>query len=390
MISTFRTQLKQLPRTMSTLSSSRLVIEKSPSARSCPPVNQLVFGKTFTNHMLTVPWTQAGGWGTPKIEAYRPFTLEPSAVVFHYAPSLFEGLKAYRNPRGDILLFRPNKNMERMNGSAHRLALPTFEGDELIKMIKKLIEVDQDWVPSEPGYSLYIRPTLMGTQPSLGVGAPEEALLFVILSPVGPYYSSVVKPVALEANPDRVRAWPGGSGDSKIGANYAPCVLPQLEAASRGYQQNLWLYGAEHWLTEVGTMNLFIVLRTDDGLEVVTPPLNGMILPGVTRDSLLELLRAHESGASKLPLPSNIRVSEREINMGEIVAAADTGRLAEVFGAGTAVVVSPVDRIGYLGKDVHVPVGESGFGQVAEVLLNKLKAIQWGHEEHPWTTRITE
>ncbi|WFD33886.1 branched-chain-amino-acid transaminase [Malassezia cuniculi] len=374
---------------MSTLSASRLEITKSTSARKCPPVNELVFGKTFTNHMLTVPWNIESGWGTPKIEAYHPLSLDPSAVVFHYAPCLFEGLKAYRDPKGEIRLFRPDKNMERMNASAHRLALPQFDGDELIKLIKKLLEIDQEWVPSEPGYSLYIRPTLIGTQASLGISQSTEALLFVILSPVGPYYSSVVKPVALEANPDRVRAWPGGSGSSKLGANYAPCILPQMESASKGYQQNLWLYGEEHWLTEVGAMNLFIVLRNDDGLEVVTPPLNGMILPGVTRDSLLSLLRDHVAGKNSLPLPKNIKVSEREIKMGEIVDAANAGRLVEAFGSGTAAVVSPVDRIGYKGSDIKVPVTESGFGEVAEALLNKLKSIQWGHEEHPWSVPIS-
>lgn len=381
--------LQPLFRNMSTLSSSRLVLEKSTSSRSCPPPNELVFGKTFTNHMLTVPWNAESGWGTPKIEAYHPLTLDPSAVVFHYAPCLFEGLKAYRDPKGEIRLFRPDKNMERMNNSAHRLALPQFDGNELIKMLKKLLEVDQEWVPAEPGYSLYIRPTLIGTQASLGIAPSSDALLFVIMSPVGPYFSSVVKPVALEADPSRVRAWPGGSGDSKLGANYGPCVRAQIDSATKGYQQNLWLYGDEHWLTEVGTMNLFLVLRTDDGLEVVTPPLNGMILPGVTRDSLLGLLRDHASGKNKLPLPDKIRVSEREINMAELIAAADSNRLVEAFGAGTAAVVSPVDRIGYLGRDIHVPVTSSGFGQVAEVLLNKLKSIQWGHEEHPWSERIT-
>lgn len=381
--------LQPLFRNMSTLSSSRLVLEKSTSSRSCPPPNELVFGKTFTNHMLTVPWNTESGWGTPKIEAYHPLTLDPSAVVFHYAPCLFEGLKAYRDPEGEIRLFRPDKNMERMNNSAHRLALPQFDGNELIKMLKKLLEVDQEWVPAEPGYSLYIRPTLIGTQASLGIAPSSDALLFVIMSPVGPYFSSVVKPVALEADPSRVRAWPGGSGDSKLGANYGPCVRAQIDSATKGYQQNLWLYGDEHWLTEVGTMNLFLVLRTDDGLEVVTPPLNGMILPGVTRDSLLGLLRDHASGKNKLPLPDKIRVSEREINMAELIAAADSNRLVEAFGAGTAAVVSPVDRIGYLGRDIHVPVTSSGFGQVAEVLLNKLKSIQWGHEEHPWSERIT-
>ena len=267
----------------------------------------------------------------------------------------------------------------------------TFDGDELVKLLKKLVEIDANWVPDKEGYSLYLRPTLIGTQPSLGVGETKEALLFVIMSPVGPYYSSGVKPVALEANPERVRAWPGGTGNAKLGANYGPCILPQREAAKKGYQQNLWLFGDEHYLTEVGTMNLFVVLKNDDGsYEVVTPPLNGMILPGVTRDSVLGLLRAHESGESPLPNLPKIHVSEREIKMQELQDAAAQGKLVEVFGAGTAAVLSPVDRIGYMGKDIHVPVTSSGFGPVAEVMLNRMSAIQWGKVEHPWSVPVSQ
>lgn len=267
----------------------------------------------------------------------------------------------------------------------------TFDGDELIKLIRKLIEMDQDWIPNQAGYSLYVRPTLIGTQPSLGVGANSEALLFVILSPVGPYYATGVKPVALEANPARVRAWPGGIGDAKLGANYGPAILPQREAAERGYQQNLWLFGEEHYLTEVGTMNLFVVLKNDDGsFEVVTPPLNGTILPGVTRDSVLSLLRDHSAGKTELAGLPKITVSEREIKMQELVDAAHDDKLVEVFGAGTAAVISPVNKIGYLGKDIAVPVKESGFGPVAEVVLETLSNIQWGKVEHPWSVPVSE
>ncbi|KAI3628083.1 BAT2 [Malassezia furfur] len=350
------------------LDASRLKVEKNPKAGTPPPPEQLVFGQTFTDHMLVVPWTAEGGWGEPKIQAYSPLSLQPSSIIFHYAPSLFEGLKAYKNPKGE-----------------------TFDGDELVKLLKKLVEIDANWVPDKEGYSLYLRPTLIGTQPSLGVGETKEALLFVIMSPVGPYYSSGVKPVALEANPERVRAWPGGTGNAKLGANYGPCILPQREAAKKGYQQNLWLFGDEHYLTEVGTMNLFVVLKNDDGsYEVVTPPLNGMILPGVTRDSVLGLLRAHESGESPLPNLPKIHVSEREIKMQELQDAAAQGKLVEVFGAGTAAVISPVDRIGYMGKDIHVPVTSSGFGPVAEVMLNRMSAIQWGKVEHPWSVPVSQ
>lgn len=380
------------------LDASRLKVETNPNPRTPPPSNQLVFGKTFTNHMLTVPWDATNGWGQPRIHAYSPLTLDPSAVIFHYAPSLFEGLKAYRDPKGEIRLFRPDMNMTRMNRSAHRISLPVrarltqqFDDKELVKLLKKLVDIDSDWVPKEDGYSLYIRPTLIGTQATLGVNASTEALLYVILSPVGPYYSSGVKPVALEANPSRVRAWPGGTGDAKLGANYGPGTLPQTEAAKRGYQQNLWLFGDEHYLTEVGTMNMFVVLKENDGsFEVVTPPLNGMILPGVTRDSVLQLLRDHESGKSPLANLPKIRVSEREIKMQELIDAASQNKLVEMFGSGTAAVISPVDRIGYMGKDIHVPVTESGFGPVADVMLSTMSAIQWGKIDHPWSVPVKE
>ncbi|WFC98618.1 branched-chain-amino-acid transaminase [Malassezia yamatoensis] len=376
---------------VSPLDASRLKIEKNPKAGTPPPPEQLVFGKTFTDHMLTVPWTMEGGWGEPKIQPYAPLAFEPSSIVFHYAPTLFEGLKAYKDPKGNVRLFRPDLNAARLNRSADRLSLPTLDGDQLVQLLKKIVEIDSNWVPDKEGYSLYVRPALIGTQASLGVGATTEALLFVIMSPVGPYYSSGVKPVALEANPDRVRAWPGGTGDAKIGANYGPCILPQREAAKKGYQQNLWLFGDEHYLTEVGTMNLFVVLKLDnDTWEVVTPPLNGMILPGVTRASVLDLLRDHEKGQSTLPNLPKIKVSEREIKMQELLQAEKNGNLVEVFGAGTAAVISPVDRIGYMGKDIHVPVTDSGFGPVADEVLKRVSAIQWGKVEHPWSVPVKD
>ncbi|KOS16475.1 branched-chain-amino-acid aminotransferase [Malassezia pachydermatis] len=376
---------------VSPLDASRLVIEENPEPRTCPPAKELVFGKTFTNHMLSINWTKEHGWEEPVIKPYGPLTLAPCATIFHYAPTLFEGLKAYRDPNGKVRLFRPDKNMERMNRSATRISLPNFDGEELIKLLKKLLEIDQEWVPSEPGYSLYIRPTLIGTQESLGVAAPTKAMLFVIMSPVGPYYANGVKPVSLEANPEYVRAWPGGTGEAKLGANYGPAVLPQKLAAGRGYDQILWLYGKEHWLTEVGTMNMFVVLKKDDGvLEVVTPPLNGMILPGVTRASILELLHHHENGSDTLEGVPKIQVNEREINMQELINASEEGTLVEMFGAGTAVVVSPVQRVGFLGKDINVPVGESGFGVVAGAVLKKLTDIQWGKIPHSWSVPISD
>lgn len=370
------------------LDASSLVITRSNAPRTPPPSQSLVFGANFSDHMLSVPWNSSNGWDAPKIHPYSQLQLDPSAVIFHYAPSLFEGMKAYKDVNGKVRLFRPDMNMKRMNTSAARIALPTFEGEQLIELIKKLVALDNGWIPSEPGHSLYIRPTLIGTEAALGVHPTKDALLFVICSPVGPYYKTGFKPVALEADPNKVRAWPGGTGQYKLGGNYAPGILPQLEAAKKGYQQNLWLFGDDHLLTEVGTMNLFTALKKGDHIELVTPPLNGMILPGVTRDSILHIAKDHISGKYPLDnLPKNLKVTEREISIHEIINAEKSGELLEMFGAGTAAVVSPVDRVGYMGKDIHIPAGD-GIGPIAKAMLERITDIQLGKVDHPWSVVV--
>ena len=381
------------PTGLSDLDASSLRVTRTTAPRTPPPSQSLVFGANFSDHMLSIPWNSATGWAAPHIHPYAPLQLDPSAVIFHYAPSLFEGMKAYKDVNGNIRLFRPDMNMKRMNTSAARIALPTFDGPQLIQLIKKLVALDKAWIPSEPGHSLYIRPALIGTEAALGVHPTKDALLFVISSPVGPYYKTGFKPVALEADPDKVRAWPGGTGQYKLGGNYAPGILPQLEAAVRGYQQNLWLFGPDHLLTEVGTMNLFVALKAAHGagVELVTPPLNGMILPGVTRDSILALARAHADGSARLDaLPHSLRVSEREMPIAELVAAEKDGRLLEMFGAGTAAVVSPVDRVGYRGTDIHIPTGEQGAGPIAKAMLDRITDIQLGRVEHEWSVLVDE
>ncbi|KAJ6519578.1 aminotransferase [Mycena sanguinolenta] len=371
---------------------NRLEITRHPKPATPPPSNTLVFGHTFTDHMLTIPWNAVAGWGTPEIKPYGPLSLEPSATVLHYAQTLFEGMKAYRDEQGKVSLFRPDMNMKRMNSSARRIALPTFNGEALIDLIKQLIRIDKHWVPKEPGHSLYVRPTLIGTQKAIGVGPPNEALLFVILSPVGPYYAAGFKPVALYGTSEFIRAAPGGTGAYKLGVNYAPGVVPQKSAAALGYSQNLWLHGPDHELTEVGTMNMFVVFSKEDGsMELVTPPLDGMILPGVTRDSVLTLAREHISGAKRLPnLSENLVVSERTVNMKEVKAAAAAGRLVEMFGAGTAVVISPVNKIGYMGEDVHIPTGEDGMGPVSRPIWTELVGRQWGTIPSEWSVPVVE
>jgi branched-chain amino acid aminotransferase len=268
------------------------------------PNSQLVFGQTFTDHMLSIEWTQKEGWSNPRIHPYEKISLDPSAIVFHYGLECFEGMKAYKDTMGKLRMFRPDMNMDRLLKSSKRLAFPDFDQAEVLECIKQLLKVDQKWIPSERGYSLYIRPTIIATQESLGVGASNRVLLFVICSPVGPYYRSGFAAVSLRATHEYTRAWPGGTGDSKLGANYAPGILPQIEAAKAGYAQNLWLFGPDHHITEAygfkinidllvrGTMNFFVYLIDDQGeKELVTPPLDGSILPGVTRDSMLALAR---------------------------------------------------------------------------------------------------
>ncbi|CCF59786.1 hypothetical protein KAFR_0H03760 [Kazachstania africana CBS 2517] len=333
------------------LNSSNLQITKNPSPSRPRPNDQLQFGKTFTDHMLIVEWNANEGWGNPQIKPYGPFSLDPSSVVFHYGFELFEGMKAYRTVDNKITLFRPDKNMKRMNESAARICLPEFDGNELIKLIGKLIELDKHLIPQGEGYSLYIRPTMIGTSETLSVVSPDKALLYVICSPVGPYYKTGFKAVKLEATDYATRAWPGGCGDKKLGANYAPCVLPQLVAAQRGYQQNLWLFGPEKNITEVGTMNAFFVFSNPNTgkNELVTAPLDGTILPGVTRDSILELARKRLD-------PHRWEINERYCTIFELSEKSKNGELVEAFGSGTAAIVSPIKEIGWKNEKIQVPL----------------------------------
>ncbi|KAF8307531.1 branched-chain amino acid aminotransferase II [Clavulina sp. PMI_390] len=367
-----------------------VVIERSKSPKTPPLAKNLSFGKTFTDHMLSVEWSALTGWGTPRIHPYGPLGLEPSATVFHYAQTLFEGLKAYRDENGKVTLFRPDMNMKRMNKSAERIALPTFNGDAVVELMKKLVAMDAHWIPQEPGHSLYIRPTLIGTQTALGVGPSSTALLFVICCPVGPYYKGGFKPVKLLATTEFVRAFPGGTGGYKLGANYGPSVVPQVKAAKEGYDQILWLSGEDDELTEVGTMNLFICLKGEnDTIELLTPPLGDVILPGITRDSVISIAKEHISGKKKIPgLPDNLVFSERKINMGELVKAGKEGRLLEVFGSGTAAVVCPVDQIGYRGETIHIPTGEAGLPPITKGLLNEIWGRQLGTIESDWSVVV--
>ncbi|CAG8506438.1 6778_t:CDS:2 [Ambispora gerdemannii] len=360
-------------------------VELSKNPKTPLPYKDLVFGRSFTDHMLNIEWDSKIGWSNPIIKPYGPLSLDPSSVVLHYSFECFEGMKAYKDKQGKIRLFRPDMNMKRLVKSANRIALPTFNSEELGECIKELIRVDKHWIPQERGYSLYIRPTFIGTQAFLGVGPTSKALLYVICSPVGPYYKTGFSAVKLLATTENVRAWPGGTGDAKLGGNYAPCVKPQIEAAAKGYQQNLWLFGKHDEITEVGTMNCFVYLKNEHGEnELVTPPLDGSILAGVTRDSILSLARSW----------NEYQVSERKITMLEIIQASEEGRLLEMFGSGTACIVSPIKEIRYRNLDIKVPLDpknpSSNAGPVARKFADFLMGIQYGEIPHEWSVIVEE
>ncbi|CAF9910847.1 MAG: hypothetical protein HETSPECPRED_010205 [Heterodermia speciosa] len=366
------------------LDPSALTISHSITPQVLTPPEELVFGRAFTDHMLSIEWTASSGWLAPRITPYQNLSLDPATCVFHYAFECFEGMKAYKNNEGAVRLFRPDKNAARLNNSASRIALPSVDAQAFIELIAKFAEMEQRFIPAQRGFSLYLRPTLIGTQRTLGVGPPGSALLYVIASPVGPYYPTGFKAVSLEATSYAVRAWPGGVGDKKLGANYAPCIVPQLQAAKNGFHQNLWLFGEEEYVTEVGTMNFFVAIKDKETgkPELWTAPLDGTILDGVTRDSVLDLAR------ERLVKEGWI-VKEKQFTMSELAEAADDGRLMEAFGTGTAAVVSPVRRIGWRGRMVECGLKEGvEAGDVAKRMKAWIEGIQYGDEEHEWSYKV--
>ena len=376
---------------------SKLSITKTTTPKQLVPPAELVFGRTFTgilfiltphftlltvtDHMLSLEWTASEGWLPARITPYQNLSLDPASCVFHYAFECFEGMKAYKDSKGQVRLFRPTQNMTRMNKSSARIALPTFDGAAMIQLIAAFAAMEERFISSTKGYSLYLRPTMIGTQRTLGVGPPGSALLYVIASPVGPYYPTGFKAVSLEATDYAVRAWPGGVGDKKLGANYAPCIVPQLEAAKRGFHQNLWLFGDEEFVTEVGTMNMFVAIKNKETgqKELITAPLDGTILEGVTRDSVLALARERLA-------PEGWIISERMYAMPELAEASRDGRLLEAFGTGTAAVVSPVRNISWKGQLVECGLRpEEEAGEIASRMKDWIEGIQYGDEEHEWS-----
>lgn len=351
-------------------------IQLSTTKKQKPDSDKLVFGKNFTDHMFIMDYTEGIGWHDPRIIPYQPLTLEPSCMVFHYGQTVFEGLKAYRTKNQKILLFRPQKNMQRLNQSNDRLCIPEIDEELAIEALNKLVDIDCDWVPSAEGTSLYIRPFIISTEPYLGVSPSKQYKFIIIMSPVGSYYKEGIAPVKIAVEQKYVRAVTGGTGTAKTGGNYAASLRAQEVATEKGYSQVLWLDGRENkYVEEVGSMNIFFKING----EVVTPALNGSILEGITRNSILQLLKHW-----------NIPVTERRISMEEIYQAYRNGLLEEAFGTGTAAVISPIGEFLWQGEKAIINKGETG--SLSQELYNTLTGIQSGTVEDPfgWVVEVTE
>ena len=349
-------------------------ITRASVLKEKPASSTLVFGKSMTDHMFIVDYDEGQGWHDPRIVPYGPLQIDPAAKVLHYAEEIFEGLKAYRTEDGRILLFRPDRNMARLNSSNERLCIPAIDEAFAVEAIKKLVSVDQDWIPTAEGTSLYIRPFIFATEAQVGVHPAQELLFAIILSPVGAYYPEGLNPVKIYVEDKYVRAVRGGMGYTKTGGNYAASLKAQDEAEKVGYTQVLWLDGVERkYIEEVGTMNVFFVI--DD--EIVTPELQGSILPGVTRMSCIELLKKQ-----------GYKVSERRLSIEEVAEAADAGKLKEAFGSGTAAVISPIGELKWDEKVMTINNGE--IGTISQHLYDTLTGIQWGKLPDPygWTVEV--
>ncbi len=327
--------------------------------------SKLGFGKVFTDHMFVMLWDKGIGWHDAEIVPFGDLSISPASSVLHYGAEIFEGLKAYRRADGGVQLFRPRENFLRMNRSAVRMGLPELDVDFAIEALKKLIEIDADWVPYSEGTSLYIRPFMIGDDAKLGVHGSSHVRFLIILSPSGSYYPGGLTPVKIMIEDEDVRAVRGGTGEAKCGGNYGASVRAGDRAEEKGYSQVLWLDGVERkYIEEVGAMNVMFKISG----QIVTPMLNGSILPGITRKSILELLRAE----GKEPV-------ERRISAEELIEAAQNGTLEEAWGCGTAAVVSPVGVLSYKGVDYEIGGGK--IGETSQELYDKLTGIQWGRAE---------
>ncbi len=325
--------------------------------------SQMGFGKTFSDHMLLIDYEEGKGWHDARVVPYGPLSLDPACSVLHYGQEIFEGLKCYRNADGGFQLFRPRDNFKRMNVSAARMGMADIDEDLCMEGLLALLSVDKEWTPHSEGTSLYIRPTMIATDPFLGVAASKRYLFYIILSPSGAYYAGGLAPVGIYVEDQLVRAVRGGVGFAKTGGNYAASILASVNAKHKGYAQVLWLDGVEQrYIEEVGAMNMMFVYGNE---KIVTPALNGSILPGITRDSVMKL--AGQMGYA---------VEEARMDIAQVIEDMKAGKITEAFGTGTAAVVSPVNKICYQGKEV--PLGDGGIGKVTMKLYETLTGIQLG------------
>ncbi|KAI1103167.1 branched-chain amino acid aminotransferase [Jackrogersella minutella] len=371
------------------IDASKITYTFSTEPREVPPpgVDSIDGSTVCTDHMITVAWSAKSGWKAPELKPYGPLTLMPTASVLHYATECFEGLKAYRGFDGKLRLFRPDCNAARFLMSSVRISLPAFAPAEVEKLLLALMSVDgPKWLPRErAGSFLYLRPTLIGTQSQLGVQAPSEALLYIIATYM-PILDAGVGGMKLHTSPDdMVRAWVGGFGYAKVGANYGPSLLATKEARARGFGQILWLYGSQGYCTEAGASNFFVIWKSKEGkTQLITAPLDDrLILDGVTRRSLLQLARER--------LSDEIEIVERKYTIQEVMEANSEGRILEAFAAGTAFFVSPVSLIHHRGQDIQIPMGKTGDGGPQTLKIKGwLRDIMYGNVDHPWGVVVQE
>lgn len=352
-----------------------ITITKNKKLKPKPDDANLGFGTIFSDHMFNIDYTREKGWHSPRIEPYASIEMDPATMFLHYGQGVFEGLKAYRTETGQIQLFRPQENIKRLNRSCRRLCIPEVDENLAMDAMMKLIAMEKDWVPSAPETSLYVRPTIIAMDPFLGVRASHTYRFFIILSPVGAYYPEGFNPIKILVTSEYVRAVRGGIGEAKTPANYAASLLAGEEAHNVGYTQVLWLDGVEQkYLEEVGSMNIFFVIDN----EIITPELNGSILPGITRNSVIELAKMWKDN-----------ITERKISIDELMDAHASGNLQEVFGAGTAAVISPVGKIKYGDKVITIAGGK--VGPVAKKYYKAITDMQYGKAEDPmgWIVTVT-
>lgn len=343
----------------------KIKVTKTTAPKEKPPVDSLGFGVYFTDHMFVMDYTEGKGWHDPQIVPYGSVALDPSCMVFHYGQSVFEGLKAYKADDGGVLLFRPHSNMKRINISNDRLCIPQIDEEFAVEAIKELVQIDRDWIPEGKGTALYIRPFIFATDPQVGVHPAKTYKFFVILSPVGAYYKEGLNPVKIYVEDQYVRAVRGGIGFAKTAGNYAASLKAQAVAEEKGYTQVLWLDGVEKkYIEEVGTMNVFFKING----TVITPALNGSILAGITRDSSIAILKSW-----------GVPVEERRLSIAEVYEAYDNGTLEEVFGTGTAAVISPVGELCWEGRKIEINNGE--IGPLSQKLYDTITGLQSGKLE---------